>query len=365
MDENIKEVKDEVRSVSVSFYDGDRYTLDWSGSYGTLKPCFYRVGRYYTVSLPGKGEDTQVCYAKFRLYDEDQEELIKKCRNAFKALLESKAYNIHTYALIDNEEFICFNTDTWKFGSNYLSYSENTAVDGSLVFGGTMYRGGKGYSLSWQDDNVTKPLRNWSTLDFVDEGNFLLWESRVEIYDSKVIGAEEKDNQVSIYMEYDFHDNAYTQTEVRYTFRQDGTLASVEKIGHCHDGSTVLEASMEVLDTPAEEIQALIDSQDVSKPPVFSWAEDKDKYPNARTDGFKNTAKSPVKSMEDALWLADKECTMPPQEPLAGERYNIVEIAYDPDAGIWQVFLQYSQNIDGDQIIYIGDDGITVMIVTT
>jgi ribonuclease HII len=67
--------------------------------------------------------------------------------------------------------------------------------------------------------------------------------------------------------------------------------------------------------------------------------------------------------MEDALWFADKECTMPPQGP-SGERYNIVEIAYDPDAGIWRVILQYSQNIDGDQIIYINDDGITVRMVT-
>jgi hypothetical protein len=121
---------------------------------------------------------------------------------------------------------------------------------------------------------------------------------------------------------------------------------------------------MELLDTPEADIKALIDSQDVSKPPVFSWAEDKEKYPNAQTEGFKNTTKSSVNSMEDALWFADKECTMPPQGP-AGERYNIVEIAYDPDAGIWRVFLQYSQNIDGDQIIYLNDQGITQMIVIT
>ena len=165
-------------------------------------------------------------------------------------------------------------------------------------------------------------------------------------------------------MEYDFHDNAYTKTEICFTFHEDGSLAAIQEIKHCHDGSTVIEGSMEILDTPEAEIKALIDGQDVSKPPVFSWAEDKDKFPNAKTEGFKNTTKSSVKSMEDALWFADKECTMPPQGP-AGERYNIVEIAYDPDAGIWRVFLRYSQNIDGDQIIYINEDGITVMVVTT
>ena len=154
------------------------------------------------------------------------------------------------------------------------------------------------------------------------------------------------------------------ETEIQFTFREDGSLASIQKTDFLNDGTYHLDASMEVLDTPAEEIKKLIDSQDVSKPPVFSWAEDQKKYPDARTDGFKNTAQSAVKSIEDALWLADKECTMPPQDTLTGERYNIVEIAYDQDAGIWRVKLRYSQNIDGDQIIYLNDQGMTQMVVT-
>ncbi len=364
VDENIKEVKDEVRSVSVGFYDGDRYTLDWSDTYGELKPGFYRVGRYYTARLPGAGNDTQVCYAKFRLYDENQEELIKKCRNALDALLSQKAFHIHTYEIPVGNVFSSFDSQKWKHGNNYLGCSVNTRVDGNVDINGSMLRSGLGYSLSWEDDDVAKPLRSWNTMDFLDSSNFLMWCSNFDIYDSKVIGVEEKGNQISVYMEYDHFDNAYDKTEILFTFKEDGTLASAQQIRHCHDGSTVVEASMEVLDTPAEEIKALIESQDVSKPPVFSWAEDKEKYPNAQTEGFKNTTKSSVNSMEDALWFADKECTMPPQGP-AGERYNIVEIAYDADAGIWRVFLQYSQNIDGDQIIYINDDGITVMMVIT
>ena len=365
VDENIKEVKDEVRSVSVNFYDGDRYTLDWSDTYGALEPGFYRVGRYYTVRMPGAGDDTQVCYSKFRLYDPNQELLIQRCRNAMTALLEGKSYHISCYRLVDSGVVHTFNDQYWKYADNYLERSEPTMEDGSVKISGIMLRDGKGYSLTWQEDNVRNSLCAWSTLGFLDEGNFRLWDVYFDIYDSKVIGAEEKGNQISIYMEYDFHDNAYTRTEICFTFHEDGSLAGAKKLGHCHDGSTVLEASMEVLDTPAEEIKALIDSQDVSKPPVFSWAEDKDKYPNAQTDGFRNTANAPVKSMEDALWLADKECTMPPQDTLTGERYNIVEIAYDPDAGIWRVFLRYSQNTGGDQIIYLNDEGITVLVVTT
>ena len=360
VDESIKEVKDEVRSVSVSFYDGDRYTLDWSDTYGELKPGFYRVGRYYTVRMPGKDDDTQVCYAKFRLYDENQEKLLKKCRNAFAALLENKAYHVEYYELMESDSVYTSNEQYWKYGDNHMYRRRGVMKDGTETVIGAMLRAGQGYSLTWEQDDVTKPLTNWTRADYMDKINFNLWTWGFEIYDSHVVQVTEEGNQITVRSAMD-----RAETEIQFTFRVDGSLASIQKTDFLNDGTYHLDASMKVLDTPEAEIKALIDSQDVSKPPAFSWAEDKDKYPNAQTDGFKNTAQSAVKSMEDALWLADQECTMPPQDTLTGERYNIVEIAYDPDAGIWRVFLKYSQNIDGDQIIYINDDGITVMIVTT
>ena len=359
-DETFKEVKDEVRSVSVGLYDGDRYTLDWSDSYGELKPGFYRVGRYYTVSLPGKGEDTQVCYAKFRIYDENQETLLQKCRSAFTALLESKAYHVEYYELMESDRVSTSNEQYWKFGDNHMYRMHRVMKDGTEAVGGAMLRSGQGYSLTWEQDDVTKPLTNWTRADYMDKTNFNLWTWGFEIYDSHVVQVTEEENQITVRSAMD-----RAETEIQFTFREDGSLASIQKTDFLNDGTYHLDASMKVLDTPEAEIQALIDSQDVSKPPAFSWAEDKDKYPNAQTEGFKNTTKTSVKSMEDALWLADQECTMPSQDTLTGERYNIVEIAYDPDAGIWRVFLRYSQNIDGDQIIYINDDGITVMVVTT
>ena len=359
VNEQKKEVYDQERKLEVSFYGTDRYTLDWSDSYGALEAGFYRVGRYYTVRLPGMGDDTQVCYAKFRLYDENQEELIRKCRDALAALLDSKTYHIRYYELVESIKVYTFDDQYWKYGSSHLKRIENTLTDGSVSIGGTMYRDSKGYSLDWENDDETKRITNWKRVDHIDESDFDSWTWTFAIYDSNVVGVEEKGNQIIVYTSYDL-----AKTEIRFAFRTDGSLDSVELYKHPSDGTAYLGASVEVLDTPAEEIEALIESQDVSKPPVFSWAEDKDKYPNAQTDGFKNTTKSPVKSMEDALWFADKECTMPPQGP-AGERYNIVEIAYDPDAGIWRVYLRYSQNIDGDQIIYINDDGITVMMVNT
>ena len=358
-DENIKEVPAEVRSVSVTSFDGDRYTLDWSDSYGELKPGFYRVGRYYTVSLPGKGEDTQVCYAKFRIYDENQEMLLQKCRTAFADLLEGKAYHVEYYELMDSEVVYTSNEQYWKYGDNHMYRMHRVMKDGTEAVGGAMLRSGQGYSLTWEQDDVTKPLTNWTQADYMDKTNFNLWTWGFEIYDSHVVQVTEEGNQITVRSAMD-----RAETEIQFTFREDGSLASIQKTDFLNDGTYHLDASMEVLDTPAEEIKKLIDSQDVSKPPVFSWAEDQKKYPDARTDGFKNTAQSAVKSIEDALWLADKECTMPPQDTLTGERYNIVEIAYDQDAGIWRVKLRYSQNIDGDQIIYLNDQGMTQMVVT-
>ncbi len=360
VDENIKEVRDAVRSISVSLFDGDRYTLDWSDTYGALEPGFYRVGRYYTVNMSGMGEDTQVCYAKFRLYDENQELLLQKCRNAFAALLESKAYHVEYYELMESDSVYTSNDQYWKYGDNHMYRRHGVMKDGTETVIGAMLRSNQGYSLTWEQDDVTKPLTNWTQADYMDKTNFNLWTWGFEIYDSHVVQVTEEGNQITVRSAMD-----RAETEIQFTFREDGSLASIQKTDFLNDGTYHLDASMKVLDTPEAEIQALIDSQDVSKPPVFSWAEDKDKYPNSRTEGFKNTAKSAVKSMEDALWLADQECTMPPQDTLTGERYNIVEIAYDPDAGIWRVYLRYSQNIDGDQIIYINDEGVTVMVVTT
>ena len=364
VDEQIKETRDQERSVSVSWYQRDRYTLDWSDSYGRLEEGFYRVGRYYTVKIPGVGSDTQVCYAKFRIYDERQDELITKCRNALTAMWEDERFHLRIFERPRSSEYKAFYDEIWKYGGNYLNRREVLSNDDITVVSGSMLRDGTGYSLRWMEGDMTKPLSNWSVLDFVDKDHFHLWLINFELYDSKIVGATQDGNTITAWMQAEYDTRFDTET-MSFTFDEDGNLRSIVRTFIQKDGSSEVVASLEVLDTPAEEIKALINSQDVSKPPVFSWEEDKAKYPNAKTSGFVNNKSFPVKSMEDALYLADKECTMPPIDAIGGDRYNIVEIAYDPDAGIWRVLLKFSQNVEGDQIIYINDDGITVMVVTT
>ena len=191
VDEQKKEIHDQERKLEVTFYTSDRYTLDWSDSYGKLEAGFYRVGRYYTVRLPGMGDDTQVCYAKFRLYSENQEELIRKCRNSLDALLNSKAYHIRFYELHESINVHAFDDQYWKYGSSHLKRIENTMTDGSVNIGGTMYRDSKGYSLDWEDDDETKRITNWKQVDHIDESDFDSWSWTFTIYDGSVVGVEE------------------------------------------------------------------------------------------------------------------------------------------------------------------------------
>ena len=125
---------------------------------------------------------------------------------------------------------------------------------------------------------------------------------------------------------------------------------------------SVVDRYLEVLDTPAQQICDLIQSQDVSQPMPFSYAMDVEDFPDARKEGFVNVHPARIVFVETVIGLADMECTMKGQEP--GVRYNMIEVYRDENAGMWKVVLRYSQNIEGDQAIYINDQGVTQMIVT-
>ena len=159
-------------------------------------------------------------------------------------------------------------------------------------------------------------------------------------------------------------DSSHDRKRISFTFDEDGNLQSAVRTLIQKDGSTKIANSMEVLDTPESEIKKLIESQDVSNPMPFAYADDVTAYPDAQKSGFENTTPQKVASMADALVLADAECTMKVMDDRTGERYNIIQVFYDEDAGIWKVCLTYSQNPDGNQIIYLNDQGITQMIVT-
>ena len=118
-----------------------------------------------------------------------------------------------------------------------------------------------------------------------------------------------------------------------------------------------------VFDTPASDIRDVIQRQDVSKPISFSYAEDQAKYPDAQTSNFKNTSAKTVSNVNDAIALADKECTLPDRNAGVATPYYQMSVYRDADAGIWKVELFWWQDDECYQAIYMNDQGVTQMSV--
>lgn len=356
--------------VSVSWNTTDSYQIDWSDSYGALKPGYYRVGRYYTVTMNSGETETNVCYAKFRIMDDTFDELLKKCKTAFESLLNGESYHVYVTDWMSQHEYSYYmTTEVWKNGSDYLSDTRYVnRTDPNILEGrnGAMMRDGLKYRLKWSGERVTSPIASWQSNTYLDETNFQLWSFSLEWYDSGIEAVVQNGNQISIIEKYDF-DDMYENTEITLTFDEDGKLIAMSRAylptRDCAEKDKVIDVEVVVRDTDATEIAKTIDGQDLSKPMSFSYADDMAAYPDAQKSGFKNTAAQNITSIEDAVRIASAECTLKTHEP-DGQAYNIVEVLYDSSAKIWKVIFLWSQNTDEPQYIYLNDQGITQMIVT-
>ena len=369
VDENKTSVSVQKQSVDVTWNTKGSYTIDWSSSYGALKPGFYRLGRYYTVTLNSGESETQPCYAKFRIMDGETEDLVKTCRTGIENLMNWN-HHIKIYELIDNDVFIDFKTEQWKCGNMYLARTVKTRVDESIRVDGRMYREEKFYELQWSGDSASSPISGWQRLGYGSTRDFNLWSSMFNPFDDQIESAVKNGNSIVITLGDVFYGNDSENDFVvlTYEFDDDGMLTHVKRVYaptlDCKMDEMVLEMELTVMDTPGIEIKDTVMGQDVSKPIPFTYTMDVDDYPDARKDGFVNVEPVSGINMETAILLADRECTMKVMDANTGERYNIIEVFYDDTAKMWKVVLRYSQNIDGDQAIYINDRGITQMVVT-
>ena len=83
-----------------------------------------------------------------------------------------------------------------------MSQSVNTHKDGSVYFGGSMLRDGRGYaSLQWSGDTVHSELLDWKTADYMNSSNFDLWPSGMNIWENMVGQICDNGNQI-IAIEY-------------------------------------------------------------------------------------------------------------------------------------------------------------------
>ncbi len=89
----------------------------------------------------------------------------------------------------------------------------------------------------------------------------------------------------------------------------------------------------------------------------FSYTEDYETYGNGvgvKKSGFVNTKPSELKTAEQAVDLAKKECTV---------EYDTISVAYDSDLKIYRISFSKEGWVGGDQNVYINLDGITKLIV--
>ena len=323
--------------------------------------------------MPSGESETQHCYAKFRLYDPNQDALLSKCKQALDALQAKDSYHLYTFDWMisspDAEYYL--QEEIWKHGNDYIdvySYPLRNNTSEMKSVSGSLWRDGKYYGLEWSGEPAASPLSSWwlSADGYMDGSNLDLWTFGFQWYDAQVEEVVQDGNNIRIIENYDF-ENQYQCTEVCLTFDDSGNLKGMVKAylpkRDCAQSEKVISEEMVVFDTSAAEIREVIQRQDVSTPIVFSYAEDQAKYPDAKTGGFKNTTAKTVSNISDAIALADKECTLPDRGAGVSTPYYQMSVYRDEAAGIWKVELFWWQDDDCYQAIYMNDQGITQMIV--
>lgn len=358
-------------AIRVSWYTEDRVSISWKDSYGALDRGFYRLGRYHTATMPSGETETIPCYAKFRVYDPNHDTLLNRSRSAIDALLGSGSYHLYSLNRLTEQNYDYYlSSEVWKAGPDYLEvtgYPLRKDTSQMKSVSGSLWRDGKYYGLEWSGEPAVSPVSSWwcGVDGYMDDSNFSMWSWDFQWYDAKVEDVYQDGNAIHILETYDFSDK-YTHSEITLTFGGSGKLTGITKAYlptlNCAEKDKVIGVEMVVYDTSAGDISRTIDSQNVSEPMAFSYEEDVKNTPKAKTSGFRNTTQKPVKTVAEAVALADKECAMP-QILNFDNGYLQTRTYHDEAAGVWKVELFWWQH-DTATTVYLNDQGITQRIVT-
>ncbi len=366
----IGEYDDSAREIQVSWSGSDEYALTWDKP---LSGGFYRLGRYHTMVLKGQ-EETAVCYAKFRLYEAEEKALLSQASDAFRGLLNRESWHVyqvnHGDAFSEGDHYMT--TEVWKHGADYLQLSLYPYYDGSGYWGkrGGMWRDGIRYDLEWAGDTVSSPIASWETNTYMTEFNFTMWSSPFEWYDAQVEQVTKEGNQIIIQSYYDF-DDGFEATQSVLQLDSQGNLAGMVKrylpTRGCPEEEMVVEQEFTVRDTSAQEIRKIIDGQDLTQIPEFSWAEDREKYPagsdNVRSKNFHNTEAVTMSGTNAVIQRALHDCTLPAAAGLEPGA-NVSKAYFDPAERIWKIEFTASWDSTTYQAVYLTEQGITVLTVT-
>lgn len=336
-----------------------RMRCDWSESYGTLEPGFYRVAQNYKLTAGGQ-ENIKTCYAKFRVYDPNMEEYLAQVRQGLADILARETYIVETmkdyYGFKNGDAGKVHDVrleNIWKkdhqnFYSSYQSVNHGDQISHSLLLDG------KGYFHSGE------PGDGWEYVDHFDRETFEFWQISGFTMSDPCISTVEKDGNV-ITVNHDV-----TEYKQRFVFTFDDAGRLVEGQGYnTVEEEPVLTDEFKVLDTTKEAMEVFFAKQDITKPAAFSYAEDEKLFPNYdnwKTSGFQNTTPVVITTAQEAQERAKNDCALPVQEGGDGG-WNLIKPFFDESTQIWKVEFTYSQG-GVFQAVYMTADGITICVVS-
>lgn len=366
-----------------------RWEINWEAVYGTLPSGYYRLGKEFIYENPDGERETMRYFVKFRIFTEEMEPYIAECETAMDALYNQESYHIRqTWYDVHTEPYEYYTKEIWKHGDDYLYEIRYIMQNGSLLQrGGIMLRDGVGYTLDWQGDTVLSGVSHWEKADYAAPSNFDSWMTNFSLWSNKIgevhdlgtavrfvqtysndddsnLTQEEIDDRTATYRvwNYRYKENVYTYDETGNILKIDITaLYSLDP----ETADPVSLESLEVFDTPAEEIAKVIEAQNVGGVRTFSWEDDFAEFADtANTDGFVNTTAQPIATAEEAIARAKREAD-PKDNPKyrEGYEYNLSTAYFDEASGMWKVSFGHSQ--DGMFLLYVYLDtrGVTQMTV--
>lgn len=375
-------------TVSIQPGATTRQEVSWEDVYGSLSSGSYRLGQIFTCTdRHGKAED-MTFYAKFRIFEPEMATYLDKANSALDALHNQYSYHLRKTVYPTQElDYTYYVEEIWKAGKDYLLQIRYYGTNGQLlVQHGYLYRNSLGYSLEWVSEDIHSEIAVWESADFVDADYHDTWDIMFTVYEGRLGEVYDDGHTVSF---VEFHDtvkpedydlpleevlqiNPYINhdyTEKDYTFDDAGNLISIMRMKRTsmdpESTDIHLTDKLEVLSTPSSEIVEIINSQDLSSVPTFSWADDWNIYgETGLTEGFANTAPQNIASTSDVIRLARTELDPDLDKDFRdGNEYNMSIIYRDETAGMWKVVFKDSQDDFVTQMIYLDNTGRTVLIV--
>lgn len=351
-------------TIEIEAGSKNTWTVNWADTYGPLESGSYRLCKNFMYTNDAGQQETLLYHVKFRIFTEEMGPYIEACRAAVEEVRTRDSYHLTKINSVEGKEYVRYLVNQWKHGNDFLQEYRYEREDGSLVsHEGYLMRDGKGYQLTWNEDNVLSGVASWEKIDWLDETNRDLWFGQMEISDAHVGEIYTEGNTTIMLLGYTDGSGQKDYRKQSFTVDTSGKLLTAKKLWLSEKEGTEEDAhysiAVEIYDTAPEEIAKVIDAQAVDKPIAFNWVEEQAAHPagneGVKSDGFVNTTPQGTVTLENVVAIAQKECTL--------EWQNTAVVFYDETADMWKVELGFSQDSTVCQTVYLDNQGITRLVV--